>query len=64
MVCGTACCGYGGESVCYLWDRIVCVWVSDIVLCVEKFGVGFCEWVCAVCGTFCFRYERVSVCCV
>ena len=36
---GKLVCGYGGVSVCYVWDSMVWVCGSDFVLSVGHFGV-------------------------
>ena len=41
--CGTVWCGFGGVSVCCVWDSLVWVWGSECVLCVGQFGVGLGE---------------------
>jgi len=49
-VCGREWCGFGGVSLCYVWDSLVCVWGSECVLCVGEIGAGFggvrlcCVW--------------------
>ena len=42
-VCRTVCCGFVGVSVCCVWDTLVWVCGSEIVLCVGQFGVGLWE---------------------
>jgi len=42
-VCVTVCCCYGGQSVCWVWESMVCDWRSVCVLCVVKFSVGMGE---------------------
>ena len=39
-MCGAVWCGFGGVSVCCVWDSLVWVWGSECVLCVGQFGVG------------------------
>jgi len=48
-VCGRVWCGFGGVSVCCVWESLVWVWGSECVLCVGQFGACL---------------EVVSVCCV
>jgi len=36
-VCGTVWCGFGGVSVCFVWEGLGRVWVSEFVLCVGQF---------------------------
>ena len=63
-VCGTVWCGFGGVSVCCVWESLVWVCGSECVLCVGQYGVGLWERVCAVCRTVWYGFVGVSVCCV
>ena len=49
-MCGRDWGGFGGVSLCCVWDSVVWVWGSEYVLCVGQFGAGLGERVCAVCG--------------
>ena len=40
-MCGTVWCGFVGVSLCCVWDSLVWVCGSEIVLCVGQFAVGF-----------------------
>ena len=42
-MCGTVWCGFGGVSVCCVWDSLGRVFGSEIVLRVGEFGVGLGE---------------------
>jgi len=33
--------GLGGVILCCVWDGLVWVWGSEVVLCMGQFGVGF-----------------------
>ena len=63
-MCGTVWFGFGGVSLCCVWDCLLWVCGSEFVLCVGKFGVGLWELVCAVCGRVWCGFVGVSVCCV
>ena len=40
-MCGTASNGFGGVSVCCVWECLKWIWGSEFVLCVGIVGVGF-----------------------
>ena len=42
-VSGRVWCGFGGVSVCCMWDSFGRGWGSDFLLCVGQFGVGLRE---------------------
>ena len=63
-MCGRVWFGFGGVSVCCVWDSLVWVCGSECVLCVGQFGVGLWERECALCGTVWCGFGGVSVCCV
>jgi len=42
-VCGRDWGGFGGVSLCCVWDSLGRVWGSEVVLCVGAFGVGLGE---------------------
>jgi len=56
--------GFGGVSLCCVWDSTVWDWGSEFVQCVGQFGAGLGELVCAVCGSFWSGFGRVNLCCV
>ena len=60
-MCGTVLCGFGGVSLCCVWESFVWVWGSEFVLCVGQFCVGLWELVCAVCGKVLCGFGGVSV---
>ena len=47
-MCGTVLCGYGGVSLCCVWDSLGYLCVSEFSLCVREFGVGLEMSVCCV----------------
>jgi len=49
-VYGTVLCGFGGVSLCRVWESLMWVCGSECLLCVGQFGVGLwgmslcCVW--------------------
>ena len=43
FVCGSGWGGLGVVILCCVWDGLVWVWGSEVVLCMGQFGVGFGE---------------------
>jgi len=35
--------GFGGVSLCCVWESMVWVWGSEFLLCVGQYGVGLGE---------------------
>jgi len=63
-VCGRDWGGFGGVTLCCVWDSLVRCCGSEFVLCVVLNCVGLGERVFAVCGTVWCGFGGVSVCCV
>jgi len=49
-VCGKDWCGFGGEIVCCVWERLRRVWLSEFVLCVGEFSAFWWSEFFSVCG--------------
>ena len=60
-VCGTVCCGFGGVSLCCVWDIFVWVWESECLLCVGQFCVGLVECGVLYVVEFCVGFGGMSV---
>ena len=40
LLCGRIWGGFGGVSLCCVWDNFVCDWGSECVLCLGQLGAG------------------------
>ena len=59
--CGKFCCGFGGLSLCCVWDRVICVRGSECVLCVGQFIAGLGSECVLLVGMFGVGFWVVSV---
>jgi len=63
-VFGTVLCGFGGVSLCCVWEKFVLVSGSEYVLCVRLFVPGLGEFVLCVCESLVWVLESEFVLCV
>jgi len=64
-VCKSVWCGFGGVSLCCVWESFVSVWGSEYVLCVGQFVAGFGGVsLCCVCESLVWVLGSEFVLCV